>query len=70
VVRASSSNASSSDDGGGRPLLAPLVRGGDIVGREPLDAARDRHARTRAELPSEALRLQAGGPAIDTIFLD
>jgi nicotinate phosphoribosyltransferase len=71
VVRASSSsNANSSDDGGGRPLLAPLVRGGEIVGREPLDAARDRHARTRAELPSEALRLQAGGPAIDTIFLD
>lgn len=58
------------DDGGGRPLLTPLVRGGEIVGREPLDAARDRHARARAELPPAALRLQPGGPALDTIFID
>jgi nicotinate phosphoribosyltransferase len=70
VVRASSSGTTISDDGGGRPLLTPLVRGGEIIGREPLDAARERHARTRAQLPAEALSLQPGGPAIDTIFLD
>ena len=70
VVRASSSDTNISDDEGGRPLLAPLVRRGEIVGGEPLEAARERHARTRAQLPSEALRLQPGGPAIDTIFLD
>ncbi len=57
------------DDGGGRPLLTPLVRGGEIVGREPLADARERHARARAELPAAALRLQPGGPAIDTIFI-
>jgi len=51
-------------------LLAPLVRRGEIVGREPLSAARERHARARAQLPPAALRLQPGGPAIDTIFID
>ncbi|HEX7106281.1 MAG TPA: nicotinate phosphoribosyltransferase [Acidothermaceae bacterium] len=70
VVRASSSGAAIADDGGGRPLLVPLVRGGEIVGREPLSAARERHARARAQLPPAALRLQPGGPAIDTIFVD
>jgi nicotinate phosphoribosyltransferase len=76
VVRAASATSSAqfeavtSDDGGGRPLLVPLVRHGEIVGREPLAAARDRHTRTRADLPPEALRLQPGGPAIDTVFLD
>ena len=68
VVRATS-QSQVPDDGGGRPLLTPLVRGGEIVGREPLDAARERHARARAELPAAALRLQAGGPAIDTVFI-
>ena len=58
------------DDGGGRPLLTPLVRDGEIIGREPLSAARERHARTRAQLPAAALRLQPGGPALDTIFVD
>jgi nicotinate phosphoribosyltransferase len=51
-------------------LLTPLVRGGEIVGREPLDAARERHARARAQLPAAALRLQPGGPAIETIFIE
>ena len=69
AVRAPSEN-NLPDDGGGRPLLTPLVRGGEIVGREPLDAARERHARARAELPPAALRLQPGGPALDTIFID
>ena len=31
------------NDGDDRPLLVPLVRAGEVVGREPLEAARDRH---------------------------
>ena len=31
------------DDGDDRELLVPLVRDGVVVGREPLDAARERH---------------------------
>lgn len=57
-------------DSGDRPLLVPLVRGGEIVGREPLEAARARHAATRAALPVAALRLQPGDPALETVFID
>jgi nicotinate phosphoribosyltransferase len=52
----------------GRALLRQLVRGGEIVGREPLDAARARHQEALAELPAHALRLSRGYPAIPTIF--
>jgi len=55
---------------GDRPLLVPLVRGGDVVGREPLETARSRHSELRAQLPAEALRLQPGGPAIETVFIE
>jgi nicotinate phosphoribosyltransferase len=51
-----------------RPLLVPLVRRGEIVGTEPLDAARERHRRALAELPAYALQLSRGYPAIPTIF--
>jgi nicotinate phosphoribosyltransferase len=51
-----------------RPLLRPLVRDGEIVGREPLTAARDRHHDALAELPTYALQLSRGYPAIPTIF--
>lgn len=53
-----------------RPLLVPLVEGGEVVGREPLHAARDRHLRARAELPAAALKMSKGYPAIVTIMLD
>jgi nicotinate phosphoribosyltransferase len=53
---------------GDRPLLVPLVRGGEVVGREALAAARDRHARSRQELPPPALQLSRGEPAIPTIY--
>ncbi|HSK27245.1 MAG TPA: nicotinate phosphoribosyltransferase [Jiangellales bacterium] len=56
------------DDGDDRPLLVPLVRDGEIVGREPLTAARERHAAARAELPRTALRLSRGEPAIPTVY--
>ncbi|GGO15271.1 nicotinate phosphoribosyltransferase [Microbispora rosea subsp. aerata] len=52
----------------GRPLLAELVRDGEVVGREPLDAARERHRATLAELPLEAHSLSPGDPAVPTIF--
>jgi len=49
-----------------RPLLRDLVREGEIVGAEPLEEARERHARSRAELPEQALRLSPGSPVIPT----
>ncbi len=51
-----------------RPLLRPLVRGGEIVGREPIEDARNRHTRALAELPPQALQLSRGDPAIPTEF--
>jgi nicotinate phosphoribosyltransferase len=52
-----------------RPLLRQLVRGGEVVGREPLDAARERHRAALAELPVHALQLSRGYPAIPTVFV-
>lgn len=57
------------DDGDDRPLLVPLVRGGEVVGREPLDAARDRHAASRAELPLAAQQMSKGEPVLDTLHV-
>ncbi len=51
-----------------RVLLQELVRDGKIVGREPLAEARARHAAALAELPSYALQLSRGYPAIPTVF--
>lgn len=53
-----------------RPLLAHLIDQGMIVGREPLEAARERHAAARAELPLAALKMSKGEPAIPTLLLD
>jgi len=55
-------------DDNDRPVLVPLVSGGEVVGAEPLDAARDRHLRSRAELPLRARQLQKGEPAIPTLL--
>jgi nicotinate phosphoribosyltransferase len=51
-----------------RVLLHELVRDGKVIGREPLAEARARHAATLAELPSYALQLSRGYPAIPTVF--
>jgi nicotinate phosphoribosyltransferase len=53
---------------GSRPLLQPLVRGGQILAREPITAARTRHRAVISELPAHARQLSRGYPAIPTIF--
>jgi nicotinate phosphoribosyltransferase len=58
------------DDGDDRSLIVPLVRDGEIVGREPLDTVRDRHHASRAELPMKARQLSRGEPCIPTQHLD
>jgi nicotinate phosphoribosyltransferase len=56
-----------SDD---RPVLTQLVDRGEIVGEEPLSASRERHFRSRAELPIDALKMSRGEPVIETVYLD
>ncbi len=55
-------------DANDRPLLVPLVRAGEPVGRESLEAARERHVLARAELPATAAQLQRGEPVIPTLI--
>ncbi|MGC4109371.1 MAG: nicotinate phosphoribosyltransferase [Nocardioides sp.] len=57
------------DDGDDRSLLVPLVRDGEVVGRESLDRARERHLSSRAELPRAAQQMSRGEPVIPTVFL-
>ncbi|WP_030614371.1 nicotinate phosphoribosyltransferase [Streptomyces sclerotialus] len=47
-------------------LQVPLVRGGEVVAREPLDAARDRHIAARAGLPMSAMQLSRGEAVLPT----
>ncbi|POX40786.1 nicotinate phosphoribosyltransferase [Streptomyces sp. Ru73] len=49
-----------------RQLQVPLVRGGEVVAREPLDAARDRHIAARAGLPMSAMQLSRGEAVLPT----
>jgi nicotinate phosphoribosyltransferase len=51
-----------------RELLVPLVIDGQVVEEEPLAAARERHTRSRAELPIEAMKMSRGEPVIDTVY--
>ena len=53
---------------GSRALLQQLVKNGEIIGDEPLRAARERHSQALSELPPEALRLSGGDPAIPTVI--
>ena len=61
----------SEDNGRDRPLLVPLMKDGVVVdpAAHTLEAARARHASSRAELPPAAHRLQRGEPAIPTRYL-
>jgi nicotinate phosphoribosyltransferase len=56
------------DDGDDRALLVPLVKDGEVVGRESLDTARERHVLSRAELPVAAQQMSRGEPVIPTVF--
>lgn len=51
-----------------RQLLVELVRGGETVAREPLDAVRDRHKAARAGLPMSATQLSRGEPVLPTEY--
>ncbi|MGH3367141.1 MAG: nicotinate phosphoribosyltransferase, partial [Nocardioidaceae bacterium] len=52
-----------------RELMVPLVLSGTVVGREPVEAARERHLRTRAELPMVARQMSRGAPAVPTDYV-
>jgi nicotinate phosphoribosyltransferase len=58
-------------DGGynDRQLLRELIIDGEVVGAEPLDAARQRHERARGELPRDGFKMSRGEPVIPTYFL-
>ncbi|HET9861782.1 MAG TPA: nicotinate phosphoribosyltransferase [Nocardioidaceae bacterium] len=58
------------DDGNDRALLVPLVRAGEVVGREDLATSRARHLSCREELPMRARQLSRGEPVIPTEHLD
>jgi nicotinate phosphoribosyltransferase len=57
------------DDGDDRPLMVPLVRDGEVVGREPLEVSRARHDASRAELPAQAHQMSRGEPVVPTEHL-
>ncbi len=52
----------------GQALLVPLVEGGEVLVREPLDVVRDRHAAARAGLPLSATQLSRGEPVLPTEY--
>jgi nicotinate phosphoribosyltransferase len=51
-----------------RQLPVLLMRDGEMLGREPLDTARERHTAARAGLPASAIQLSPGAPAIPTEY--
>ncbi|MEN8650158.1 nicotinate phosphoribosyltransferase [Streptomyces sp. 21So2-11] len=53
----------------GRQLLVELVKGGDVVAREPLDAVRERHITARGALPMSAMQLSRGEPVLPTEYV-
>jgi len=53
-----------------RQLLVELVKGGQVVAREPLDVVRDRHAVARANLPLSATQLSRGEAVIPTEYVN
>ncbi|MGA5196260.1 nicotinate phosphoribosyltransferase [Streptomyces exfoliatus] len=50
-------------------LLVELVKGGDVVAREPLEAARSRHIAARGGLPMSAIQLSRGEPVLPTEYM-
>ncbi|MEU0102958.1 nicotinate phosphoribosyltransferase [Streptomyces sp. NPDC006267] len=56
------------EDVAGRQLQVELVRAGEVVAREPLEAVRERHVAARAGLPMSAIQLSRGEPVIPTEY--
>ncbi|MBT2508146.1 nicotinate phosphoribosyltransferase [Streptomyces sp. ISL-98] len=52
-----------------RQLLVELIKGGEVVAREPLDEVRDRHIAARGGLPMSAVQLSRGEPVIPTEYV-
>ncbi|NEB74334.1 nicotinate phosphoribosyltransferase [Streptomyces sp. SID14478] len=52
-----------------RQLLVELVKGGEVVSREPLDAVRERHIAARDGLPLSATQLSRGEAVIPTEYV-
>ncbi|MFJ9666791.1 nicotinate phosphoribosyltransferase [Streptomyces sp. NPDC101219] len=52
-----------------RQLLVQLVKGGEVLVREPLDVIRDRHITARAGLPLSATQLSRGEAVLPTEYL-
>ncbi|MFC8130009.1 nicotinate phosphoribosyltransferase [Streptomyces sp. NPDC057302] len=50
-------------------LLVELVKGGEVVAREPLDTVRERHAAARERLPLSATQLSKGEAVIPTEYI-
>lgn len=63
-------NVTPRPDSNDRMVMADLVRGGQIIGNEPLSAARERHEQARSELPKAGLKISRAEQAIPTVFLD
>lgn len=57
------------DDGDDRDLLIELVRAGEVITPTDAHSARSRHEASRVELPTRAMQLSHGDPAIDTTYL-
>ncbi|MER5381474.1 nicotinate phosphoribosyltransferase [Streptomyces sp. NBC_00647] len=50
-------------------LLVQLIKGGQVLAREPLDVVRERHADVRARLPLSATQLSRGEPVLPTEYV-
>ena len=58
-----------SDSAAGRELQVEYIQAGQLVSKPTLSQAREHHKSALAELPSTALRLSRGEPAIPTEFV-
>ncbi|MFJ3665912.1 nicotinate phosphoribosyltransferase [Streptomyces sp. NPDC090106] len=52
-----------------RQLLVELLKGGEVVSREPLGAVRERHTAALAGLPLSATQLSRGEPVLPTEYV-
>ncbi|WP_394433651.1 nicotinate phosphoribosyltransferase [Streptomyces sp. SGAir0957] len=52
-----------------RQLLVQLVKGGEVLSREPLDAVRERHIAARDGLPLSATQLSRGEAVLPTEYM-